>query len=302
MSIINVIEDWRERRSVGDVKSGGQEIRSWTVLFDENDSPIIRPFLARNAPGIPLYFDQHDADPYCYVQNKVAEAISTTLFKVTVQYGYAEGTSGTGDTNPLSQSDIWSAHFEAQHLPIDSAYGVGTLFGTAAGGVSDSGDDPKWPICNSAGETYDPKITEQFHLLVKRCVGNRIGYDEMFAAEFIGTVNNEEWKGFPPYTVRLTEWSHEQMQAGDLIYQRHTWEFCVKWDMWVRKFLDEGLNEIHAVDSTHPDGLEAIQRDGVDANTPARLDGYGHPLAAGNPGIYRCFRTVRCRNFNLIDV
>jgi len=303
MSIINVIEDWRERRSVGDVKSGGQEYRVFTVLLDENDNPIIRPCLAKNAPGVPMYFEQHPADPYCYVQNKVAEAISPALYKVTVQYGYAEGTSGTGETtDPLEQPDIWSSNFEAQHVPIDSAYSVVNLYGTAIGSPSNNNSDPVFPVVNTAGEFFDQPITEQTYDLVKRCVGNRNRYDEIQAAEYIGCINNSGWKGFPPYVVRLTQWSHEMMQAGDIIYYRHTWEFRVRWEGWLRKTLNTGYDEVGAVDTDHPDGLWPIQRNGVDATTPSNLDDAGHVLVPGQPLVYRVFRTVRTMDFGNIDV
>jgi hypothetical protein len=303
MSIINVVEDWRERRSIGDVKSGGQEYRVFTVLFDEGDNPIIRPCLAKNAPGVPIFYETHPSDPYCYVQNKTAEAVSPFMFKVTVQYGYAEGAGGAPDvTNPLEQPDLWSTDFEVQNVPVDSAYAVGTLFGTAIGDVFDSGDDPKWPIVNSAGEYFDQPITEQFYDIVKRCVCNRSGWNDLFVAEYIGTINNQVWKGWPAFTARLSRWSHEQLQAGDLIYYRHSLEFRIRWDGWLKKTLDTGYNEVCAVDSGHPDGLTAIQRDGIDITTPARLDGTGHVLTPGNSNVYRCFRTVRTRDFNNINV
>lgn len=303
MSIINVVEDWREMRSIGDVKSGGQEYRVFTVLMDDGDNPIVRPCLAKNAPGVPIYFEVHPADKYCYVQNKVAKAVSPFMFEVTVQYGYAEGTSGgQGDTNPLAQPDQWSTTFESQNVPIDSAYAVVNLYGTALGAVVGGGDDASIPIVNTAEDFFENPVQEQFGDLVKRCVGNRQGYDELFMAEYIYTINSDWWKGFPPYVVKLSNWSHEQMQAGELRYYRHSWEFKVRWDGWLKKTLNTGYHEKGAVDEEHPDGLWRIQRDGVDSNTPSHLDGAGHVLVPGQPLVYRIFRTVRMRNFNNIDV
>jgi len=305
MSIINVIEDWRERRSVGDVKSGGQEIRVFTVLMDEGDNPIIRPCLAKNAPGVPVYFEQHPADPYCYVQNKVAEAISTTLFKVTVQYGYAEGTSGTGDTNPLAQPDQWSGDFESQNVPIYSAYAVCTLYGTNIGSIYNNNDDPAEPIQNSSGEPQDPPATEQVYDLVKRCVANRLTYDEIFAADMMGSINNDWWKGFPPGTVKLSRFAHEPMQVGTLFYQRWTLEFRVRMEFggWFRKFLDEGFYGWVGISDTCPTGYGQLTDDkGNPITSPVKLDGIGNVLPETSPPVYRMYRTTKARNFNLIDV
>ena len=89
MSVISVIESWQDRTasiSATELKAR----RSYTVEFDDQDDPVVRPLMAYWAndgtTAIPNIYDAHPYDSRIYCESKNVETVGPMLYKVNVNY------------------------------------------------------------------------------------------------------------------------------------------------------------------------------------------------------------------------
>jgi hypothetical protein len=242
---------------------------------------------AKLKPGLPLLNSTHPNDPFLFVKRRGPYSNQgPQAFTCQVNY------ESIG--NPLLIPAKISWRFASTVEPIDI-----DTFGN--------------PIINSAGETPDPPITEDFHDLVLRIDQNLTSFDPLFAADMINSVNNGLFLGvFPPRTAKLITFSGDRKVVAPLAYVPTTIEIQFRLDLWDRSFSDKGFREFTGETRTisYADGSTKIigdtqkitDSDGNEISEPKFLDGLGRQLADGEPVAFLTYRTKKERNFDLLGI
>jgi len=226
MAIIDVKEDWRGLGAEIDTE-GATAPRIFTVKFDAADSPIQRPFLAQNAAGIPTLNSAHPYKPWLYVKNKNVESIGPFDFEVTVNYttrsttGGQEGEMQDPTESPLEAPWIVEWDFVMSNEPIDT-------------------DIDGKPIINSAGESFDPPITKDFHDLLLRIQRNEATFNPIIANDYKGAINSDWFWGFAPGLVKCVQFTARTAIRGTFWYWQVRYAFQMRKDGWQRRIIDEG--------------------------------------------------------------
>ena len=292
MAVTKVIEDGTSRSVHEEVVLEANQVpkimmdtlRVFTVEFDTADNPLNRPFLARNATDgtttVPAMWDSHPYDDYLFVKAKDVKTLGACLYEVTCKYDCQVNSVPGEEQLPLSPLMV------PPEISFSSA-GSNDPIDTDAEGL---------PIVNSAGESFDPQVTDDHNDTILRITRNEATYDEVTAAAFRDAVNNDIFLGFPVGHVKCTSITSDQMRAADLIYYRVRYEFRIRYSEvktrdangdvqtqvfgWVLRVRDEGYREL---DGENADGSpkykEITDENGVKISQPHLLDGSGKKLA-----------------------
>jgi len=286
MSVVDVKEDW-SARTVEEEPGRIIAVRVFTVLFDEEDDPAARPLLARSAPGIPRPWASHPYHRWMTVQAKHVETISPILYKVTVTYkAETKSKIGRDDTpvSPLAMPPEENWYFATTNEPIDR-------------------DIEGNPLTNSAGESFDPPLTREFHDLVGRIIKNQVAYNPVMAYEYIGSINSDSFRGFPPETVLCRVFTGDEVYTPYMKYYRVTYEFQVRFDGWKRRVLDQGFREYVG---TGTDGAPLYKQftdnEGNPLTEPTLLNGNGKKLDDGASAVFLEFDVRRKLPFSKLGL
>ena len=292
MSIIDVKEDWTKlsiARSPGRLTGA----RSFTVKFDNKDNPVQRPLLANEASGVPHYGDYHPYNSWLYVDNKtVIATASPFMFEVTLHYTSAEiKPHQSGPIAPWDEKPVirWGSSVSNEKIDTD-------INGKA--------------IVNSAKQSPDPPIMEDFYDTILTIADNVKTFNDNDAAYYKNKVNSNTFYGKPPGSVLCTEYAAEEAWFGKTKYYKRIKEFRIRIPVlpgikgWTRRFLDEGfmvLEEPHI----RPDkpGIVIKDTNNDKLSEPALLDGKGQllepsPAGTPQPGVYLNFETKKAVSFS----
>jgi hypothetical protein len=281
MSVVDVKPDWEGFRSEMNGDSiTGQAV--YTVLFDDNDDPSARCFLAQTAPGIPRLYTSNPGNRWLYAAN-IAAVVKRGpfLYEVTVQYN-------GWPADPITIPPVWSWPQSSTMERIDEDI---------------NGD----PITNSAGEPSDPPLTEEVHEMVGRVTFCRASFNAVTAWEYRGAVNSDVFQGFPAGKVKCTQYTGEEITTPYGPRYQITMEFHARWDGWKKRFRDEGYEEKIGV---KPDGkprlrhimVEDLDGNMVKATSPQPLDGSGLQLDDGATAVFREYQTYREMAFSALGL
>ena len=260
------------------------DTRQFSVLFDTDDEYAARRVIAASAEGVPRMYSSHPGSRWLYVQRKGVREKGPFLFIVTCYYAGITGTAadaGEGPIDPLLIPPQWSWSFSMSNERIDREIEEVTgEYGNA--------------ITNSAGQSFDPPLTQDIPQLVGRCVRNLPAYDALFAADYIGTWNSDVWGVFDPGVALCTQLSGDQVQTPFMTYWKVTYEFVFRWNGWNRRVLDEGFAEKTGVDGEGKPIYKMI-KDGnsVVMSEPVRLDGLGEIKTWAAADVFLEFNTRR---------
>ena len=298
MSIINVKEDW-EKFSVIRSPAKLAAARGFTVVFDNKNNPIQRPLLALEAAGVPHYNDYHPYNSWLYVDNKTVTAKSPILFEVLVHYTSAD--IEDNQNRPIA--------------PWDEKPAI--RWGTVVSNEKIDKDINGKPILNSAKQSPDPPITEDFYDTTLTISENKKTFDDTTAANFKNKVNSNTFFGKPAGSVLCTDYACEEAWFGKEKYYKITKEFRIRMPElpgvkgWTRRILDEGFMVLDGSDDKNvklgaADKSKRIIDNVTDKNPvsePQLLDGKGQllpPSAAGTPqkGVYLTYETKKAVSFS----
>jgi len=266
MAIIDVKEDWRGLGAEIDTE-GATAPRIFTVKFDTGNEPTQRPFLAQNAAGIPTLNSAHPHKPWLFVKNKAVDSIGPFDFKVSVNYttrstiGGQEGETQDPTESPLAAPWIVEWDFVTSNEPIDT-------------------DIDGKPITNSAGESYDPPMTDDKHDLLLRIQRNEAAYYPLIADNYKNAVNSDYFWGFEPGKVKCIQFTAKTAISGQFWYWQVRYAFQMRKDDWQRRIRDEGYRT--KTGELNSDGSEKYEeitdKNGVKLSQPALLNGEGYRL------------------------
>lgn len=263
MAAIKVTESWKDRTasiSATELKA----TRVYTVEFDDQDDPVVRPLMAYWAndgtTAIPNIYNSHPYDTRVYCESKNVATIGPFHYKVVVNYTSPLNKDIGLPETPLLEEPRWTWTFVTSNEPFDR-------------------DEDGNPITNSSDEAFDPPVTKDFHDLVLHIERSEEAFDPLRAYYYKGATNSDIFLGFPEGKVLCAIWNAEKAQAGDLIYYKVTYEFHIRFDGWKMKLIDKGFRE---KDGTNSDGTPAYipitNKDGTISSQPALLNGSGKKL------------------------
>lgn len=263
----------------------------WLVMTDDvNDhgsTVLVSPLLPQM---FDLYLPGNSYDSGAYVNSKRARRDEghRMMWHVTVGYSTAgasnKGRDGDGrrPDNPLDEPEVVTYRTGAEERVMEEAYG-----GVAIGAGDDHGITAadiaagKIPVCNSAGEAYDPPYMKPEYFRIWTITRNEADYDEDAKSELIGTCNEAEFRGKRKFTMRLADIAAEEMRKAATVYHRVSYELHYNRKGWFVPALDAGFKVF--------DGGDLVPaRDVNDARygDPVLLDGFGLALDPGDDPVY----------------
>lgn len=250
--------------------------RIYTVKFDPADHiPAWQmPRLALDAAGplaaVPPWNDPHPAFDQMFVTHKRADYLAPGYYKVTVEY--------VGIIDPLEAEWEIEFDFASSNEPIER-------------------DINGNPILNSADEVPDPKPQKEIDDLIYRVTRNEPIFDPLIARQYKGSINDDEFLGFPAKTCRINQYKGKRMKSGPYYYWTVTYEVQIraymlvdgKLETWKLRLLDQGFREkVGENDNDNKPKYELIKdKDGNPLSEPTLLNGLGKKLADGAVPIYR---------------
>ena len=285
MGVVNVKEEGDGRLELEPGRM--TDTRQFSVLFDTADEYAARRVIAASADGVPRMFSSHPGSRWLYVMRKGVREKGPFLFIVTCYYDGITGTAAGGDEGPIDPLTIppqWSWSFSMSNERIDR----------------DIDDNA---ITNSAGQSFDPPISQEVPQLVARVVWNLPVYNALFAAEYVGAVNSDVWGVFSAGMVLCTQLSGDQVHTPFLSYWKVSYEFQIRYDGWKRRILDEGFAVKTGVDGEgKPTYSMNKDENGDILSEPVPLDGAGDIKALAADDVFLEFDTRRQVPFALLGL
>ena len=296
MSVISITEDTRDLSFAAETDELDYLLkthRKFDIIFDSDTKPVEMPILAYNVEyvsgseaRIPRLWDTHPYDPWAYVIRKSGRSKGGYNWEVVCEYERVE--------EPLETPFRLSYGHAYSHEQIDK-------------------DADGAPITNSALETSDPPLMEEYTDLVMRFEVNWPLDDWRIPllADYGNVVNSDWFFGgrYAPGTClcRCVEASEARL-AGPWYYMMVI-EILVRPDGWQKRFLDEGFRVVVKDSAGNPekddDGNLKFQTltdsEGNPLTSPVMLDGTGSRLADGATPVYITKKTKKEKPFYIFN-
>lgn len=294
MSIIDISEEIKAANCDLSVDESGRYAgtgtREFIVIFDNNDIPASRPYIARDTTytiggvSIPKMWEAHPYEPYIFVNHKTVSMFNgPTAWKVTVHYKEIP--------DPLLEDYTVDWLFASVMEPIDK-------------------DRNGAALVNSADESFDPPIQEEYNDLVLRITRHEGEYNPLTAAEYKKAVNSDQFLWFDPYTVKCSLFEGRRIRYAGLYYYQVNYEFIIRSDPdadnnisgWKRRILDQGFREKTGTDGEGKPTYALILDDtSKPVNQPVLLNGAGVKKTAAADPYYFTFETKPQKPFSLFN-
>lgn len=179
-------------------------------------------------------------------------------------------------------------------------------------------------IVNSAGDPFDPPLTDEDSWKVLIVSLYRVNFDPLFYGPFEGKVNSLKWNKFKKRQVKCRRIEAKKVFEGGFYSHRIKFEFEIRFSRiptinllngvvittepddlsyaWVNWVLDRGFRE---KDPNDPTTIRAIRDPFYPVpiqGTPALLDGIGHRLEFTDDPVYLGFEPLREIDFTALNL
>jgi hypothetical protein len=155
-------------------------------------------------------------------------------------------------------------------------------------------------VLNSAGDYFDPAATMDDSRSTLRVVRNEQYYDERYATVWRDKVNESNWNGYAPGTVKILPITSEMEYSGVCgFYYVVQYEFEINSDGWKKRILDQGLR---VLDSGTGNQKLAHDENGQPATSPVLLDGNGGQLEVGDSPVYLEYQVYQEIDFGPLNL
>lgn len=182
-----------------------------------------------------------------------------TGWNADVEFTVAEPRTISIIDNPLSASIEESLGFTSRAKPV--AFDLNNL-----------------PYMNTAGELIEHERATNYRTM--QFVRNEASINNSLVEAVKDAINSTTWKGYAPYTVKVTSITHEAVFNPSMIsgkYYRVTYSFEVDYGTWKFRPLNAGINHL-APDGTGFIRLQSITIGGFPVDRPVPLDINGKSL------------------------
>lgn len=299
MSIVSV-DEIREGRTSGRSKTAGESgkvektvTRTFRVIVS---GPQDDPIDSEVAPSIPILGEVHPLDTSRRVSSiSVAVNGDGSQHIVTVAYNSSTASGGgTSSDNPMDEPPSISWEQNTNTEPIY----------TLADGTA---------ITNSAGQTFDPPITDEFTDPVLVVTQNLSNYSPGVAYQYANAVNSDFFYG-PPGVAKLVSRTGSKEFRNDIKFWRVTTRIEFRdliasgeWQgesAWGKLIVDEGMMQLD--NTIAPPALplkRILDSTGREVTSPVPLNGFGLPLNALTSSIKLVYVPPRkVKSFNALGL
>jgi hypothetical protein len=209
-----------------------------------------------------------------------------TIYAVTIEYSTSTIDPDQRDPNPLNRARIVKLSFDTYEETTfiapkepDAVDGNGNVI------------QNKWiwkqAVCNSAGQAFDPSVTEIFRDPVVTIQQNMAELPWDLVKGYIDTVNADAftitYRGntYPvlPGQAWLCEIESDPKYENGVAYEEVRVVLKIREDGWKRKFMDQGTEQLNNGDTPTRPILDA---NGDPVRRPVLLDGSGAALKSLN--------------------
>jgi hypothetical protein len=306
--------DWvrlRRTRQFGDDDGPGSTAeRTYLVKCATKDDGPEAAVAACPEPGDSFSDDR----PGLVVTERVAEELdrSGTLFEVRVSYATRstddDEEEADQDKDPTERATVVRLSFDSFEETVYQAKAPPTAEDADGNSVSIL---TSWQfanaVCNSVGKPFDPSITDTFRDPVITITQNYDAIPWETVVEYINTVNSDTfsiiYRGntytMQPGQAWLYDVTTESRYENGVAYEEVTWVIKVRKDGWLRKVLDQSLEQASGVESD-PDVRKPkpiLDSNGDPIQQPAMLNGKGWPLTGSQKPVFLKFRLKETKAF-----
>ncbi len=254
MSVVDIKESWRSTPWNSTSPPGEPfssrifAVRQLTVTTDDpTDSPVV----VGDAIGINTG-DPHPQQPTLFMTDIHFEKITPTFHKVTYTYTSVSSSDQTRRLPVIS----WDTVESQEAIDIDA-------FGT--------------PIMTVNGESYDPPLTRPFADQTLQINRNESFYPTALIADYINTVNDDIFWGYPPGTVLFKRAPATTITKTWQVYVNLTYSFQIRTDGWLARILHRGTI-VRVLGSSPARYRKLKDADGSDRTDPVLLDENGFEI------------------------
>jgi hypothetical protein len=223
------------------------------------------------------------------------EEESAMVWLVTARFATSKGSTRDPETppdDPLTEPPI---------IETVSSTGKKAILREINQGAPEGATGSGRLIASSAGEPYDPVQEVDDTRYSIRIVKNQSDINLPLYALFKDSINQDEFFGCPPFTVKVQVPGTIQrlFRAADQApYYRVTWEFAVNMDGWDIDLYDYGMYKLVDGERFTIRGL-----DGQPLTAPTFLDGAGGVLASDQDPIELTpFRGYKLQVFGMLGL
>ena len=136
------------------------------------------------------------------------------------------------------------------------------------------------PVCNSAGDPFDPPIDIDDSRPIITIRRNEASFSGAIAIDYQDAVNTDVFLGFAVGIVKVSNISATSKRENDTDFYEVTYEFECRREGWKIEVLDVGFESLET-GGTKKEILDANKNH---RSHPAKLNGSGQPLANQGPG------------------
>lgn len=284
--------------------NGWEPTRVWNVTVDSVVSAARAAVEAVRAQETDIG-DAHPLHPFNFLKRLTPTGTDNRkIWNVTGQYEQLSGSVGR-TANPLEEPPVVLWGTSKEEAPIVSAY-------------NEEGER-KVPVVNSAGQPFDPPLTEPRNRLVATIRYNSENFNAEAANEFLEAVNDAPTiigrVRVEERMAKIIEFTGEPQEFEGTNYSTITIKVELNTNVtlavvddetvivaqgWDREVLDQGLFELK--DGALPEDPKLIVRmrtdDGEEVTEPLKLDGEGKKLDPQNADpVFLTFRTNKKKSF-----
>lgn len=265
--------------------------------------------MARVAPGVPKYGDQHPIETGARVRRVSCRAQDSEPCTFRAQVSYSTNVQNETD-DPLNEIPEVEWTGQTRSIPLERAKRVGNLTEDASGVTGGvpfgfiGPNDKLSKIYNSAGQAFDSGVEGEVHDLVLSFARNQEKYDPLFYYPYSGAVNSATFLGtFGPGVAKCMPIIGRQFRSpkGGLIW-RVEHQFVFRPEGWGAERIDNGY---YSRDGAPPNKLKQLtDKNGRQLSQPDLLNGAGQRLNFNDPikAVYLRWATQYGRNFNQLNI
>jgi len=296
MSVI--VNELVEAQTAVLTRNGWELSRTWKVTLEDH---IWGPEASVNAVRAQAaeIGDAHPLNSFVFL-NSLTPTLAGDRLHWDVRGDYTAGTLNIAATqNPLeAPTEVsWSTAAYTEPVTVD-------IDGNA--------------ILNSAGQSFDPPLTQDRHTIVATIAYNSESYDPDNGSQFQDHVNNEpatiaNLPNVPARMARILEIGAVQHFWEDISYWRVTVKVEInraEWNQgegdegqgWDKRLLDQGIYELKEKDGD----LNTVRirtDDGEEVTEPVRLNGFGEKTwPASADSTFLTFKTDKEADFSQLNL